>query len=97
MTNFNKICTICGKEFITRYKNKNICSFSCRQESNKKAALRSIKRKKDNLKGKCLVCGWSLTTDIHHEGKKTYRLCPNHHALITRNIKTIKELLNVDF
>jgi len=42
---------------------------------------------------KCIVCGYNETTDIHHEKGQTFTLCPNHHALITRGIKTLEELL----
>jgi len=43
----------------------------------------------------CEICGYSETTDIHHEGKerKEYILCPNCHALITRGLKTMDELV----
>ena len=41
----------------------------------------------------CVVCGWAETTDLHHDIGVNYILCPNHHALITRGIKTIQELL----
>ena len=41
----------------------------------------------------CIVCGFSETTDIHHERGETYVLCPNHHALITRNIRSLNDVL----
>lgn len=44
----------------------------------------------------CVVCGWFETTDLHHDVDATYILCPNHHALITRGIRTIGQLLSVD-
>ena len=56
----------------------------------------SMKRKRHRYRANsspCIICGFKLTTDIHHEGKTTYVLCPNHRALITLSIKTLKELL----
>lgn len=49
-------------------------------------------------RGKCEVCGYSETIDIHHEGiaRDVYTLCPNHHALVTRGIKTLPELLTTN-
>ncbi len=45
----------------------------------------------------CEVCGYSETVDIHHEGglREEHTLCPNHHSLITRGIKTMGQLLSV--
>lgn len=45
--------------------------------------------------GKCQACGYSLTVDLHHEGeeRKEHILCPSCHALVTRGIKTLEELL----
>ena len=92
---YNKICSICHNTFITKYKNKNSCSFGCKQEA-QRCRSREIMRKKRNIDSQnikpCELCGYNLTTDIHHEGKETIVLCPNCHALITRNIKSLKEL-----
>ena len=58
--------------------------------------MRVIRKYKHRPKtvGNCAVCGFSLTVDLHHEGfGKTYILCPSHHALITRGISTLQELL----
>lgn len=44
--------------------------------------------------GKCIICGYSKTFDLHHENGQVYVLCPNCHALITRGIATLQELLN---
>jgi len=41
----------------------------------------------------CIICGFNLTTDLHHEDTLEVILCPNHHALITRNIRTFKDLI----
>ncbi|KKN64745.1 hypothetical protein LCGC14_0488770 [marine sediment metagenome] len=45
--------------------------------------------------GHCFICGYNETIDIHHEGKERveYSLCPNCHALITRGIKTLAQLV----
>ena len=91
-----KTCSICDKEFKTRYYNKNVCSFPCKQKRTRQSGIITMKHKRTKHLVNCppcIICGFNLTTDIHHEGKATYVLCPNHHALITRNIKTLKELL----
>ena len=97
MDNLLKVCSICKNNFETKNKRKNVCSFECKQEKVRQRG-RELARQKRILNGArkcepCVVCGYSETTDLHHEGKKTYILCPNHHALITRNIKTIKQVL----
>ena len=44
-------------------------------------------------RGKCEICGFALTVDVHHGvNREVHILCPNHHALITRGIKTLEEL-----
>jgi len=45
--------------------------------------------------GVCEACGYLETVDLHHEGvnREEHILCPNCHALITRGIKTLAELL----
>ena len=93
---YKKKCCMCQKPFETKYRNKQTCSFSCKQEKqrqNSRIIMRKDRHSKDRYKP-CIICDYKEATDIHHEGKKTYILCPNHHALITRGIKTIKELLN---
>ncbi len=50
------------------------------------------KRRNDSLPP-CTICGYRETIDVHHEGRMTYALCPNHHALITRGIMTLNELM----
>ena len=42
----------------------------------------------------CEVCGWVKSTETHHEGeaREEHILCPNHHALITRDLATLEEL-----
>ena len=90
-----KNCSVCNKSFKTHRPYQNICSWDCRQEATRTTLriLMRIKRHSPSRWKPCEVCGFKETTDRHHEGKKIYTLCPNHHALITRGIKTIKELL----
>ncbi len=91
-----KICSICGKEFLTNYPRQNICSHECRIEAQRRRVRIHLREKRnawrDEIKKSCFVCGFNLTTDKHHEFNKIYDLCPNHHALITRGIRTIWEL-----
>lgn len=44
----------------------------------------------------CLFCDFDETVDMYREDGKTYILCPNHHALITRGIKTLDQLISED-
>ena len=46
--------------------------------------------------GHCEVCGYTSVLDLHHDGenREEHILCPNCHALITRGILTLKELLD---
>jgi len=99
---YEKICTICGKVFTHTYQRTNTCSFNCRIEKRRKRSrelMRKIRYPKIDRKIKtkkiesCIICGYLETTDKHHEGMKEYILCPNHHALITRGIKKIEELI----
>lgn len=91
---FTKECTICGKSFKTSRRNKNICSFDCKREHNRRhaRAYARSKRHENREYPPCVICGFYMTTDMHEEGGEVYVLCPNHHALITRNIKTLKGL-----
>ncbi len=88
-------CTVCGKDFVSINPRANVCSLECRQELNRKHNRDKMRKKRYHPKtvGSCIVCGFSDTVDTHHEGKKEYILCPNHHALITRGIKKIEDLL----
>lgn len=92
---YTKNCTVCSEEFKTKTKIKNICSRECKLEHNRQHAKYYNRRKR--LKGKiylpCIVCGFSETSDLHSENGQKYVLCPNHHCLITRGIKTLNELL----
>jgi len=92
---FKKKCSICNNNFETHRKYQNICSWQCRQIAVKERARVTMRRKRyGKVKYKpCEICGYKDVTDIHHERAKVYRLCPNHHALITRGIKTIEQLL----
>ena len=90
-------CTICGKRFTTRYSRQMVCSFDCRQIATRENSLLSMRRKRAQRKStlpSCEVCGFNEVIEQHHENGKRYFLCPNHHAIITRNKKSINELLN---
>lgn len=94
---FNKMCSICEIPFTTTYKNKNICSFACKKEHNRRNSRFYARSKRNGKKKECLpceVCGFSETTDQHYESGKVYTLCPNHHALITRNIQTLQQVMS---
>jgi hypothetical protein len=91
-------CTICGNDFETKYLNKRVCSFECKQIKQRECSLRAMRRLRHQQQTgngeKCVVCGWFLTIDTHHEKMKARPLCPNHHSLITRNVVAdIKEIL----
>lgn len=92
---FNKKCCICGKDFESERANKNICSFECKKEHNRQHSLfyTRIKRQKKTGGRPCYVCGFSETVDLHREGTEVYILCPNHHCLITRGVKTLQQVL----
>ncbi len=95
-----KKCSICKKDFSTIRIMQNICSWKCRQIANKERSrycMRKLRHKTQGHKKQkyfkhCEICGYEKVIDIHHEGNKIFRLCPNHHALITRGIKTIEDL-----
>lgn len=91
-----KVCAMCDQPFSTTRSNKNICSLPCKIEHNRRHARYYARMRRNGPKKyePCIVCGFSETTDKHHEGKKEYILCPNHHCLITRNLKTLDELLS---
>lgn len=94
---FSKVCTMCGQPFETTRNNKNICSWECKREHVRQHSRFYSRMKKYGVKGRiyppCIICGFSETTDQHREGGDVYTLCPNHHCLITRNIKTLRELI----
>lgn len=105
----DRICTICDKEFKTKFPRQNTCSWECRrQKRRQRSRVLSFARRKGKPNefmqsspskrvncDKCVVCGYDETIDIHHEAGKEFTLCPNHHALITRGIKTLEELLQI--
>ena len=93
---YDRKCTMCGKDFTTKTKSKNVCSFICRRSHVRQHSLyySRIKRKANVRKNACIICGFSETTDLHRERGMMFILCPNHHCLITRGLKTIEELLN---
>jgi hypothetical protein len=99
---YQKTCAICQRPFETPYTRKELCSFECQKIAQLDRSRRGMRQKRHGLTGEriefkrsCVACGFSETTDIHHEGNETYVLCPNHHALITRNIKTLDEVLQL--
>lgn len=99
---FYRDCTICGTPFVTKYANKMICSWTCKQEHNRQHSREIMRRKRLDKKGgpkptalSCVVCGFNLTIDRHRENGRLYVLCPNHHAVITRNILTLKQVLEM--
>jgi len=95
-TLYEKICSICNQPFTAGRRNKNICSYECKKIHNREHArfyARMRRNTIDKVYQPCVVCGYSETTDQHSENGRKYTLCPNHHCLITRNIKTLEELL----
>lgn len=96
-TSYDKVCTMCGVPFKTTNRSKMICSFSCRQEHNRRHARFYARLRRNDPAKKiylpCIVCGFFETTDQHRENGRVYTLCPNHHCLITRNIKSLQEIL----
>jgi hypothetical protein len=92
---YTKKCAVCGNDFVTKRKNKNICSFLCKAEHNKQHSryYARQKRLKNKQPDPCIICGFSETSDKHKEGDTLVTLCPNHHCLITRGIKTLEQLL----
>ena len=92
---YHKTCIICNKIFNTTYSKVCTCSIICRK---KKLAIHMLdlirknrESKRKRIKYPCQICGFNETTDVHHENKETYILCPNHHALISRGIMKISE------
>lgn len=82
-----KVCALCGRNFTTLHRSKNVCSLQCRSEH------MPLERNKKRSK-KCEICGYDRTIDVHHDQCGTYVLCPNHHALITRGLATIQQLID---
>jgi len=91
-----RICTICGKEFHPKVTsiNQNVCSFECRQIKKRDSSRQYARdRRKTEVIGKCYICGFDKAIDNHHERGKSYKLCPNCHARISRGYSTMEELL----
>ncbi len=83
-------------EYMREWMRKRRLDPVYRGEENERAKLSAREgRGTKRLQGECHVCGYNETTDFHHEGKDrvVYILCPNHHALITRGIKTLEDIL----
>lgn len=89
-----KKCTICLKTFFSATASKQICSRECKAVHNREHAKIYYRRKRNVIKKylPCIICGFSETSDQHSEQGKKYTLCPNHHCLITRGIKTLEQL-----
>jgi hypothetical protein len=90
-----KKCTICGEKFFTRNERKRLCNnFECKQIYARQRALIYSRRKRENReKPNCEICGFNEVIDCYHEFGKMFYLCPNHRNIITRNKKSIKDLL----
>ena len=87
-----KKCTICRATFKTKIASKNLCSFLCKKEHNRQHSLYYNRLKRMNKTyDPCQVCGFNETIDIHREKGKFYYLCPNHHCLVTRGLKSIED------
>jgi hypothetical protein len=91
---YMRTCSMCGVDFKTNHSNQNLCSSDCQLEHARERSRIHARRKrhKPKLYDPCIICGFDITTDIHKERGEIYILCPNHHAMITRNIKTLAEL-----
>ena len=87
-------CIVCGSHFSPVGK-EDTCSKECK--SLRKRKMISLRGKSKNqvrsMAQSCIVCGFDEVIDVHHEGTSAVILCPNHHALITRGIRTLKEML----
>ena len=77
------------KEYMRRWSKQRRLDPAYRVRENERARNR-VRR---NNNGICEACGYDKTTDLHHEGKELHILCPNCHALLTRRIKTMVDLL----
>ncbi len=88
-----KQCAYCKALFHTFDSRKNMCSPECRHKASMQNKIVTQKRKKQGEKVSCLICGFYLVTDIHHEAGEIYNLCPNHHAMITRGVASLSGLL----
>jgi hypothetical protein len=86
-------CIVCRKLFYSDNIRQITCSPSCRKKRNTAKTLESYNIKKKHPSRFCEICGFSLTTDIHHENKILHILCPTHHALITRHIRSFSQLI----
>jgi acetyl-CoA carboxylase beta subunit len=88
-------CVVCSLQFYPTYLRQITCSAKCRKRRNTQKTLENLHhRRRKNYPAACEICGFTLTLDIHHEGKELHTLCPNHHALITRRIKSLSDLIS---
>jgi len=100
----NHPCEICGKMVLVtpsmlKSRRKCFCSAACSKESHRRAVTgipKAMNRTGKNAArvrdgGKCVMCGFSVVTAVHHiVSKKTggtneitnlVTLCPNHHYM----------------
>lgn len=96
-------CEICGyKKLVYKVKEKDqyhrLCPNHCYLFTKGKKTIQELWDEKLKLeKSNCEICGYTEILEIHHEWKEDgsytlHILCPNHHGLITRGIKTLEEL-----
>ena len=92
---YKKVCSICNNPFETAYLSKTTCCFECKTEMKKIKGRKTMRARRHISKTykPCIICGWNKVTTLHHEGSKTYQLCPNHTALLTHNLHSIQDLL----
>ena len=88
-----KQCACCGIRFRTFNPKKNMCRPECRTKASSQNAQITQRRRNRGETVSCIICGFYLVTDIHHETGETYDLCPNHHAMITRGVASLSGLL----
>ena len=94
---YERYCTICEKLFLTKIYRQHICSKECRKIANKETSRIQMVRKRHssltNNQFSCVICGFQEVVDVYYQNDMTYILCPNHHALILRGVKTLNQLL----
>lgn len=65
---YNRVCTICGKEFTASFHRERVCSNECREISQKRALKKyyekkKAERKKEVEKRTCVICGKPIDID----------------------------------
>lgn len=96
---YDRVCSICEQKFITIYKRQHICSFLCRMQAQKYRSRITMRKSRNGGKNTdpCVVCGWTRTIEIHHEGKNIVFLCPNHHSMVTRGLVNSYKDITIDY